>query len=265
MTQEERRLYLIQRLLMEMPQYQKVKIPVNEDGQKRLMRSLMNVRPPLPASDKFLKVQDAYLMEEARRRGIVDGQSLTPVQPGSRIFLWKGDITCLKTDAIVNAANSALLGCFQPCHSCIDNSIHTFSGIQLRLACDEIMRRQGHAEMTGTAKITPAFNLPCKYVLHTVGPVISGPVKEEDRRLLAGCYRSCLELCVQNHVASVAFCCISTGVFCFPQDEAAQIAVDTVTSFLEQDSSIRQVIFDVFADEDYDIYKRLLAKKNSYC
>ena len=257
-NQEERRIYLIRCLQKEMPQYKQMKIPHTEQGQWELLRSLFNVRPPYPASEEFLKVQDEYLSELVRQRGIVDARELPGVEADSRMVLWQGDITRLRCGAIVNAANSALLGCWQPCHSCIDNIIHTISGVQLRIKCNELMQAQGHEEETGRAKITPAYNLPCKYVLHTVGPIISGPLRQEDCDLLAGCYRSCLELAAANEVLSIAFCCISTGVFHFPQDRAAEIAVRTVKSFLEKDSSIQQVIFNVFTDKDLAIYQKLL-------
>lgn len=258
--QEERRIWLIRELQREMPQYQDIRIPVTEKEQWNLLRSLFNVRPPYPASQEFLKVQDEYLSELVRSRGIVDAESLPASELDPRITLWQGDITTLRCDAIVNAANSALLGCWQPCHSCIDNMIHSLSGVQLRIKCNEIIQEQGHEEETGTAKITPAYNLPCKYVLHTVGPIISGPLRKEDCDLLAGCYQSCLELAAGNNVRSVAFCCISTGVFHFPQQRAAEIAVETVRQFLETDSSIDRVIFNVFTDRDLAIYQKLLGE-----
>ena len=258
--QKERRIWLIRELQREMPQYQDIRIPVTEEEQWNLLRSLFNVRPPYPASQEFLKVQDEYLSELVRSRGIVDAESLPASELDPRITLWQGDITTLRCDAIVNAANSALLGCWQPCHSCIDNMIHSLSGVQLRIKCNEIMQAQGHEEETGTAKITPAYNLPCKYVLHTVGPIISGPLRKEDCDLLAGCYQSCLELAAGNNVRSVAFCCISTGVFHFPQRRAAEIAVETVRQFLETDSSIDRVIFNVFTDRDLSIYQKLLGE-----
>ena len=258
--QEERRIWLIRELQREMPQYQDIRIPVTEEEQWNLLRSLFNVRPPYPASQEFLKVQDECLSELVRSRGIVDAESLPASELDPRITLWQGDITTLRCDAIVNAANSALLGCWQPCHSCIDNMIHSLSGVQLRIKCNEIMQAQGHEEETGTAKITPAYNLPCKYVLHTVGPIISGPLRKEDCDLLAGCYQSCLELAAGNNVRSVAFCCISTGVFHFPQRRAAEIAVETVRQFLETDSSIDRVIFNVFTDRDLSIYQKLLGE-----
>lgn len=258
MNQEERRIYLIRQLQREMPQYKDIEIPDEKEGQQKLLRSLFNLRPPYPAAEEFLKVQDEYLSEVIRQRGVVESGKLPAVKKNPKVTLWQGDITRLDCDAIVNAANSALLGCWQPCHSCIDNMIHTLSGIQLRIKCNEIMQAQGHEEETGKAKITPGYNLPCKYVLHTVGPIISGPLSKKDCELLAGCYRSCLELAAANEVHSLAFCCISTGVFRFPKEKAAEIAVETVTEFLEKDETIRQVIFNVFTEEDLAIYQRLL-------
>lgn len=251
-------MYLIRTMQAEMPQYREIKIPSGETEQKQLLRSLMNVRPPMPVSADFLHVQDAYLSEEINQRGIVDSSALPPTRANSRLFLWQGDITRLKIDAIVNAANSSLLGCFQPCHTCIDNIIHSLSGVQLRLACNEIIQAQGHEEATGTAKITAGYNLPCRYVLHTVGPIISRGLQARDCALLARCYQSCLELAVQNGVRSIAFCCISTGVFRFPPARAAAIAVETVSRFLQQEPALRQVIFDVYTDRDLVLYRRLL-------
>ena len=257
-TQPERRRWLIHALLEEMPQYQYPVYPYTQERQWRLLRSLMNVRPPLPISEEFLQVQDACLQEMTREKGITDVDSLTPCEMDDRMFLWQGDITTLRCDAIVNAANSQLLGCFQPCHSCIDNNIHTMSGVQLRLACHEIMQKQGHEEPTGQAKITPGFNLPCKYVLHTVGPIVEGQLTPKHEELLASCYRSCLDLAVENRIASIAFCCISTGVFMFPPRRAAEIAVAMVQRWLEETGSSMKVIFNVFRDTDWEIYDRLL-------
>ena len=174
------------------------------------------------------------------------------------IYLWQGDITTLRCDAIVNAANSGMLGCFVPCHGCIDNAIHTFAGVQLRLACARIMDGQGRQEETGGAKLTPAFNLPCRYILHTVGPIVSGRLTQRDCDLLASCYRSCLELAEENHIKSVAFCCISTGEFHFPNRQTAEIAVNTVMEFKEKTPSNMEVIFNVFKDMDAAIYRALL-------
>lgn len=260
MTHEEQLSYLIRELLAEHPQYQNITIPSDVSEQKDLLRALMNVRPPKPISEDFRKVQDEYLSAERDLRGVVDGEQLPVLRSDSRLVLWQGDITTLRVDAIVNAANSALRGCFSILHSCIDNMIHSRSGIQLRLTCDEMMNAQGHDEPAGRARITPAFNLPSQYVLHTVGPVIYGQVTEKDRELLASCYRSCLALAVENKLKSVAFCCISTGEFHFPNQEAAEIAVKTVRDFLKQDTGIERVIFNVFKDTDLAIYRKLLGE-----
>lgn len=255
MNQQERRLYLIRELLQE-TQEPSLTIPTDFLAQKQLLRGLMNIRPPRPISQSFLRIQDAYLQEEQRKRGIVSLDTLSPIQPG--IYLWRGDITTLSCDAIVNAANSGMTGCYVPNHHCIDNCIHTFSGVQLRLDCANLMQQQGYAEPTGQAKITPAYNLPCRYILHTVGPIISGRVSRKDRAALASCYHSCLELAAAHQLESVAFCCISTGEFHFPNEQAAEIAVQTVQQFLRQETSVKQVIFNVFKDVDQTIYKRLL-------
>jgi O-acetyl-ADP-ribose deacetylase (regulator of RNase III) len=256
MKQQERRQALFKALLAEQPRYAHLPIPQEEQEQRTLLRGLFNIRMPRPTDEAFLDVQDAYLQEETARKGIVSLDDLTPIQPG--IYLWQGDITTLACDAIVNAANSQMLGCFVPGHSCIDNQIHTFAGVQLRQACAELMRSQGHEEPTGCAKITPAYNLPCRYVLHTVGPIIEDEVTPEDEALLESCYRSCLELARQNGLTSVAFCCISTGVFRFPNRRAAEIAVQTVQSYLAQCDGQMEVIFNVFKDTDLAIYRSLL-------
>lgn len=256
MTQTERRKYLISTLLKEQPQYSDIEISSSEQEQKTLLRSLFNIRMPLPVTDEFLTVQDVYLQEETRQKGITALSDLKPVQKG--LYLWRGDITTLQCDGIVNAANSGLLGCFCPNHGCIDNAIHTFAGVQLRLACAELMNKQGHEEETGRAKITPAYNLPSRYVLHTVGPIIHGRLAKKDKELLASCYRSCLELAEQNGLKNIAFCCISTGEFHFPNDMAAQIAIETVQEYKEQMHSEIEVIFNVFKELDYNIYRELL-------
>ena len=256
MTQKERRLYLIRALLKEQPEYEGTEIPEDEEGQKRLLRSLFNIRMPRPASQEFLAVQDAYLQEETQRKGITELADLQPVQEG--IYLWQGDITTLRCDAIVNAANRQMLGCFVPCHRCIDNAIHTFAGVQLRLACAELMQQQGHEEETGKAKITPAFNLPCRYVLHTVGPIVGGQLTNRDKELLASCYCSCLGLAAQNNVKSLAFCCISTGEFRFPNEKAAEIAIQTVKEYRARTHSMIEVIFNVFKETDLNIYRERL-------
>ena len=258
MNQNERRRWLIHALLEEMPQYQYPVFPCTADRQWRLLRRLMNVRPPMPVSEEFLQIQDAFLKEMTEGKGIVDADSLPPCAGDPRLVLWQGDITTLRCDAIVNAANSQMLGCFSPCHGCIDNIIHTMSGVQLRLACHGVMQKQRHEEPTGQAKITPGFNLPAKYVLHTVGPIINDEVTPKAEALLASCYRSCLELAEQHNLQSIAFCCISTGVFSFPPDLAAEIAIRTVEEFLQKETGIRRVIFNVFKDSDLEIYQRLL-------
>ena len=247
-------------LLEEMPEYkgQAAQFPQDLRTQRRLLRSLMNVRPPMPLQPDFLAAQDALLCAEAAEKGVVDGAALPGCAADPRIALWQGDITRLQADAIVDADNSALLGCFCPCHGCIDNAIHSAAGLQLRDECHAIMSAQGHAEPAGQAKLTKAYNLPAKYVLHTVGPIISGRVTGHDRELLAACYRSCLELAAEHGLKSVAFCCISTGEFHFPNDLAADIAVQTVTDFLRRDTSIQKVIFNVFKDLDRELYAKRL-------
>ena len=242
--------------MLEEQQYRDIAIPQDEVEQKRLLRGLFNVRPPMKTSAEFLAVQDAYLKEATAEKGVTAFHALKPVR--AHRYLWQGDITTLAVDAIVNAANAQLLGCFAPNHSCIDNAIHTFSGVQLRLACDRIMRAQGHEEETGTAKITPGFNLPAKYVLHTVGPIVEGRLRKQHKQQLASCYRSCLALADENNIESVAFCCISTGVFGFPQDRAAEIAVRTVREFRKTYDI--QVIFNVFRDDDLRLYKAELSR-----
>lgn len=255
MNQAEKRLFLIEELLREQPQYQNIKIPKDSQDQEQLLRSLFNTRMPLTASHEFLQIQNEYLQTEIAQKGITDFADLVPIQDG--IYLWRGDITTLKCDAIVNAANSQMLGCFYPCHGCIDNAIHTFSGIQLRLTCFEQMKIQGYEEPTGKAKITDAYNLPCKYILHTVGPIVMGRLKKKDCDLLASCYHSCLEQAEKNGIQNIAFCCISTGEFHFPNDRAAQIAIQTVKEFRKTHNRI-EVIFNVFKEIDYTIYLKLL-------
>ena len=259
MTREEQISYLTEMLLDEMPQYRREAkhIPPDEESRRYLLRCLMNVREPRALPPRFLEEQDALLGAERDTRGIVHVSELPSIPSDERIVLWQGDITRLDADAIVNAANSQLLGCFRPGHNCIDNVIHSAAGLQLREECAEIMRQQGHEEPTGQAKITGGYNLPAKHVLHTVGPIISGPLTEEDRALLASCYRSCLRLAEEKGLKTVAFCCISTGVFRFPKEEAAQIAVKTVRDYLKA-GSMERIIFCVHGDENLRIYQKLL-------
>ena len=258
MTQAERRTFLIQRLLDEQPRSKGVIMPrdITTTEQKNMLRSLMNIRMPKSISEDFLTVQDEYLREENAAKGVTDLADMSPISDG--IYLWRGNITTLRCGAVVNAANSGMTGCYQPCHNCIDNCIHTYAGIQLRLACAEIMEKQGHEEPPGQAKITPAFNLPCRYVIHTVGPIVQGALTQQHCDLLSSCYRSCLKLADENGVDSIAFCCISTGVFMFPNERAAEIAVQTVKEYKAETGSRIEVIFNVFKDVDYEIYRGLL-------
>ena len=256
MNQRERRRFLIQELIKEQKQWNSIQIPSDSNEQKQLLRGLLNIREPEEIDEEFLRVQDEYLQEVAKEKGIVELSMLTPIQDG--IYLWQGDITRLKVDAIVNAANSGMTGCYQPNHSCIDNCIHTFGGVQMRLECAKMMAKQRHPEPTGQAKITKGYNLPAKYVLHTVGPIIRGNVTKKDEELLASCYRSCLKLAEETGLQSVAFCCISTGVFHFPNERAAQIAIQTVKEYQRQTENKIEVVFNVFLEKDYDIYRRLL-------
>ncbi|MCR5782174.1 MAG: protein-ADP-ribose hydrolase [Clostridia bacterium] len=256
MTHEEKRIHLINSLLTEQPRYRNIEIPADVQGQKDLLRTLMNIRMPAPVSDDYIEIESEYLQEETAEKGITRLVDLTPVEDG--IYLWQDDITTLECDAIVNAANSQMLGCFQPLHNCIDNCIHTFAGLRLRNKCAEIMKKQGCEEPTGQAKITPAYNLPCKYVIHTVGPIVNGRLTAKHEEQLASCYRSCLALAEENGCKSIAFCCISTGVFGFPQKRAAQIAVQTVREYKGKNNSNIEVIFNVFKDEDHVIYRDLL-------
>ena len=256
MNQSERRKYLIGALLKESRMYQRIQLPSDTDEQKQLLRSLMNVRPASPITEEFEAVQDEYLKDANAEKGFITLSDMDELQPG--IFLWQGDITRLNVGAIVNAANSGMTGCYQPCHNCIDNCIHTYAGIQLRNYCAELMEKQGHEEPTGNAKITPGFNLPCDYVIHTVGPIVHGRLTSHHEELLRSCYESCLKIADENNVESIAFCCISTGVFMFPNRRAAEIAVQTVKEYKQTTGSQIKVIFNVFKDSDREIYKELL-------
>ena len=256
MTQREKRIYLISYLLGESGEYRGIDIPKSDDEQKKLLRSLMNVRMPKPVSNEFLQIQNEYLQGEISEKGIADCRDFEFLKPG--ICLWQGDITALKCDAIVNAANSQMLGCFCPCHGCIDNAIHTFAGVSLRLKCAEIMKAQGAPEQVGRAKITRAYNLPSKYIIHTVGPMVRGKLRRADCDALAGCYRACLQTAAAYNLKSLAFCCVSTGEFGFPSEDAARIAIKEVRVFMTQKTSHERVIFNVFKDEDRKIYSRLL-------
>ena len=258
MEHNEQRKWMIEQLLSEEEQYKGYQIPEGTQDQKNLLRALMNVRPPRKISKTFLDIQDDYLSAENEAGGITDADMLSPCSTDKRLYLWQGDITTLKIDAIVNAANSGMTGCYRPLHNCIDNCIHSRAGIQLRLKCNDIIQQQGHEEPTGQAKITPAYNLPCKYVLHTVGPIVDGRLSQRHCDLLTSCYRSCLELAESNGLHSIAFCCISTGVFMFPKEKAAEIAVQTVKDYLDTHLGIEKVVFNVFSDSDRVIYENIL-------
>ena len=247
---------LIAYLLSERPEWNGLTIPAKESEQFLLYRSLVNIRPAGKASAEYLKAEDEFLQKLTVQKGITDISDLQPVE--KNIYLWKGDITTLQCGAIVNAANSGMTGCYQPCHNCIDNCIHTFAGVRLRLKCAEIMKAQGHEEPTGQAKITPAFNLLCDHVIHTVGPIVQGKLTKEHEHLLISCYESCLRIADENEVKSIAFCCISTGVFMFPNKRAAELAVQTVKQYKEKTKSKIKVIFNVFKEEDERLYKQLL-------
>ncbi len=238
-----------------------MEIPPQTDARERLLRALMNVWQPHDMPDDFWRLQDKVLARQLARKGVVDANQLSPCPDDPRIALWQGDITRLSADAIVNAANSGMTGCYRPNHDCIDNCIHSAAGLQLRLACQKLMDAQGREEETGLAKLTPAFNLPSRYVIHTVGPIVSGALTAEHKRLLASCYRSCLDLAARHRIESLAFPCISTGVFGFPQQAAAQIAVETVRGYLSNNASIGRVIFNVYKDSDLAIYKELLGSR----
>lgn len=256
MKQEERLSYLLDYFLSENVEHQNISFPDDINGQKNILRGLMNFRPPMPLNPEILEMQDAYLQEELSSR-IVPLSTLTPIK--ENLYLWQGDITTLAVDGIVNAANSDLIGCFHPNHGCIDNAIHTFSGVQLRLACHELMEKQGRPETTGNAKITPAFNLPSKYVLHTVGPIVRGDLELFHKDGLQKCYEACLELALKENLKSLAFCCISTGEYHFPNKVACEIAVTTVEAFQKKHKGALDVIFNVFKDEDLKLYEEKLS------
>lgn len=266
MKQEERLDYLVRELVKEEEEFQEVDIPEEYQEKRRLLRSLMNIRMPRRISRKFLKIQDEFLKQEAQEKGIVEVEGLpsarqrrpaTKVKNADKIVLWQGDITRLSCDAIINAANSRLLGCFIPNHECIDNAIHSAAGLQLREECARIMDAQPKEEPVGSAKLTNAYNLPCDYVIHTVGPVVQGEVTQEQKAELRSCYQSCLELAEEWKLSTIAFCCISTGEYHFPNELAAEIALDTISRFLDIAKYVKKVVINVYKEEDYRIYDRL--------
>ena len=264
MTQEERLDYLIRELVKENTDFWDTEIPSDVTERKHLLRTLMNVRMPAEIDPDLLRIQGAYLAERLSSLPVTDADTLVPVKKEPRICLWQGDITLLKADAIVNAANAQMLGCFYPLHKCIDNCIHTYAGMELRLACDsqmkKIRKRLGDSYLQPTAipMLTDAFNLPAKKIVHVVGPIITGDVTKEQEEQLASCYRNTLALCAKNGLKSVAFCCISTGEFHFPNRRAAEIATESVRRALSENPAVTRVIFNVFKDEDLAIYDGLL-------
>ena len=259
MTQQERLRYLLEGLVAEYKDRnnEHLEIPVSEEEQFTLFRSLCNIRPAGGMSLEWMKIESEYLNILAHEKGIVTINDMKEREP--QIYLWQGDMTRLSVDAIVNAANNKLLGCFAPNHKCIDNEIHTFAGIELRMECARMTEYMDMPEKTGVARMTYGYNLPAKHVIHTVGPIIYEAVTDKERRELASCYRSCLQLANAYNLHSIAFCCISTGEFRFPNEEAAQIAVDTVRTYLKETNSKIKVVFNVFKDIDYDIYDKLLS------
>lgn len=273
MEQNERLDYLVREFIQDSEMNKDFEVPESDDEKRVVLRSLMNVRMPGGMDSDVLEVQDEYLRGRAVEKGIVGLDDIPTVREslgsahvhGDRISVWQGDITRLKVGAVVNAANSQMLGCFAPMHTCIDNCIHTFAGVQLRQECDRYMNnmkmRYGkrYEEPTGRAVLTGAYNLPADYVIHTVGPIVSGRLNDTHRGYLKKCYGSIMQCCIDNNIRSVAFCCISTGVFCFPNDEAAKIAVDTVSEFLDKnDDRFDRVVFNVFKDYDLELYEGLL-------
>lgn len=260
--QNQRLEYLVEAFKAESDQYMDLQTPGDTEGRRHLLRSLMNIRMPGKMDDSVLAVQDEYLQERIREKGIVTLEDI-PVKEGV-ISVWQGDITRLAVDAIVNAANSQMLGCFIPMHTCIDNCIHTFAGIQLRAECNRQMNRmrmkygQNYEQPTAVPMLTDAYNLPAKKVIHIVGPVVNGKLTPALEQELADCYTNTLDLCAENGLRSVAFCCISTGVFHFPPERAAQIAAKTVRKWLaDHGGALERVIFNVFRDQDRDIYEHL--------
>lgn len=268
--------FLIQCLQEEMPEYAEYALPGSYAQSFDLYRALCNVRMPsgetghtLP--EEFYAVQREVLQSITKEKGITGAADLAPSETDPRLVLWQGDITTLRADAIVNAANAQMLGCFSPLHGCIDNIIHTMAGTELREKCYRIMKRQQQVhggddqQPTAVPMITPAYNLPVKYVVHVVGPIVSPYLKQEHREQLAACYRNCLDLAAEYGCENIAFCCISTGVFMFPQDKAAEIAVKTVKEWLDAHpgSCLKKVIFNVFKDSDLRIYQKLLVTSDS--
>ena len=269
MTQQEKIKFLIQTLQNEMPEYAGYRIPKDEASCWELLRGLFNVRPPYTASEEFLKIQDEVLSQIVTDKGITRVESLQPSKVDSRIYVWQGDITTLEVDTAVNAANNQMEGCWKMGHTCVDNNFHSFGGVQMRCEChrqmEELRRQYGqdYVQPTAVPMITPGYNLPAKNVIHIVGPIVYPFLTQEHREQLAECYRASLKMAADNDCESIAFCCISTGVFMFPQDRACEIAVETVREWLDQnpESSVKKVVFNVYKDEDLRLYDARLNKK----
>ena len=272
-TQQDRLDYLLQEFKKDSKQYKDLEVEDDYESKRMALRSLMNIRMPKEMAEDVVKVQDAFLALEAAEKGIVAISDIRTIKEqygsrhpyGDKLSVWQGDITRLAVDAIVNAANSQMLGCFVPCHRCIDNAIHSAAGIELRAECNHKMNQKRiqygsrYEEPTGQAMLTKGYNLPAKYVIHTVGPIVGYRLTEQLRQDLRNCYESVLKCCVGNEIRSVAFCCISTGEFHFPNEEAAKIAVETVTSVLHDfESKFDRIIFNVFKDLDKQYYEELL-------
>ena len=263
MTQNGRLDFLVEEFKADSVQYKDLQTPEDTEGKRRILRSLMNIRMPRKMDEAVLSVQDEYLQARIRENGIVELADIPIIR--DRMSIWQGDITRLAVDAIVNAANSQMLGCFVPMHTCIDNCIHTFAGVQLRAECarqmEQLKSRYGrdYEQPTALPMLTDAYNLPARKVIHIVGPIVQGRLTASLENDLAACYRNTLDMCLENGLKSVAFCCISTGVFHFPNKRAAEIAVQTVTGWLsEHPGGMERVIFNVFKDEDKAYYEQLL-------
>lgn len=273
-TQEERLDYLLEQMKEDLVEYRNVELPESYEGRRKALRAFMNIRIPKKIPEAILSVQDELLTEEAKEKGIIELRNIPTIKRkygsihpfANKISVWKGDITRLKVGAIVNAANSQMLGCFIPCHKCIDNAIHSAAGMQLREECHEIMQKKRmrygrtYEEPTGKALLTKGYNLPADYVIHTVGPIVDFRLTEELCEELKSCYQSVLKCALENEIRSVAFCCISTGEYRFPNEMAANIAVETVSEFLEKHhEKFDRIIFNVFKEIDLELYKNRLA------
>lgn len=273
MDQDERLDRLLRGFCEDSLDYKNLK--VEKEERRNALRALMNLRMPGPLPEKLLQLQDEFLREEAREKGIVTPEQIPSVKEqygvfgrlAERISVWQGDITRLAADAVVNAANSGMLGCFVPCHRCIDNAIHSAAGVQLRQECFELMEKKrklygaDYEEPTGGAEITLAYNLPANYVIHTVGPVVHGSLSRSLEQDLRNCYQSCLKCASAHNIKSLAFCCISTGEFHFPNERAAEIAVKTTAAYLEEHAEIEKVIFNVYKDCDLELYQSVIEQR----